>query len=87
MIESELTHIRLLPAEFLLHMMAAAIRAPSETKLPNINGEPHVQLFQTRADLPVMEASPDKIRSIYRKYQWQVFLGLVLGYPCSMSCA
>ena len=36
--------------------------------------------FKTRADLPVMEASPDKIRSIYRKYQWQVFLGLVLGY-------
>lgn len=27
-----------------------------------------------------MDASPDKIRSIYRKYQWQVFLGLVLGY-------
>ena len=36
--------------------------------------------FKTRADLPVMDASPDKIRSIYRKYQWQVFLGLVLGY-------
>ena len=35
--------------------------------------------FKTRADLPVMDASPDKIRSIYRKYQWQVFLGLVLG--------
>ena len=36
--------------------------------------------FKTRADLPVMDASPDKIRSIYRKYQWQVFLAPVLGY-------
>lgn len=36
--------------------------------------------FKTREDLPVMNAAPEKIRSTYRKYQWQVFLGLVLGY-------
>ncbi|WP_250885963.1 MFS transporter [Shewanella jiangmenensis] len=27
-----------------------------------------------------MEGSPEKIRSVYKKYQWQVFLGLVFGY-------
>ncbi|MDT1011519.1 MFS transporter [Plesiomonas shigelloides] len=36
--------------------------------------------FKTRADKPVIEASSEQIKKIYRKYQWQVFLGLVFGY-------
>ena len=39
-----------------------------------------LSFFKTRKDLPLIEASNEKIRSIYKKYQWQVFLGLVLGY-------
>lgn len=36
--------------------------------------------FKTRKDLPLLEESNEKIRSIYKKYQWQVFIGLVFGY-------
>ncbi|ENY72963.1 MFS transporter [Aeromonas diversa] len=36
--------------------------------------------FKTGQDRPLIEATADQIRSIYRKYQWQVFLGLVFGY-------
>lgn len=38
------------------------------------------KFFQTGADLPIMNETPEKIRSIYKKYQWQVFIGLVFGY-------
>lgn len=36
--------------------------------------------FKTRTDLPVMEGSSEQIQSRFKKYQWQVFLGLVFGY-------
>ncbi|WP_237467842.1 MFS transporter [Vibrio stylophorae] len=36
--------------------------------------------FKTREDRPLIAASADKIRAIYKKNQWQVFLGLVFGY-------
>ncbi|MCL2918630.1 MFS transporter [Shewanella litorisediminis] len=39
-----------------------------------------LDFFKTRPDQPLIEGTPEKIRSIYKKYQWQVFLGLVLGY-------
>lgn len=39
-----------------------------------------LSFFKTRADLPVMEGTPEQVRSVYKKYQWQVFLGLVFGY-------
>ncbi|WP_154124032.1 MFS transporter [Grimontia hollisae] len=39
-----------------------------------------ISFFKTRQDLPVMEGSDDQIRSRFKKYQWQVFLGLVFGY-------
>ncbi|MGL5665097.1 MAG: MFS transporter, partial [Shewanella sp.] len=38
------------------------------------------KFFQTGADRPIMDETPEKIRSIYKKYQWQVFIGLVFGY-------
>lgn len=39
-----------------------------------------LDFFKTRPDQPLIEGTTEKIRSIYKKYQWQVFLGLVLGY-------
>lgn len=39
-----------------------------------------LDFFKTRADLPVMQETPEKIRQIFKSYQWQVFLGLVFGY-------
>ena len=39
-----------------------------------------LSFFKTRKDLPLIEASSEKIRAIYKKHQWQVFFGLVLGY-------
>lgn len=39
-----------------------------------------IQFFKTREDAPMHQGSDTEIRSIYRKYQWQVFLGLVFGY-------
>ncbi|MCG9723283.1 MFS transporter [Shewanella sp. Isolate7] len=39
-----------------------------------------LDFFKTRPDKSLIEGTPEKIRSIYKKYQWQVFLGLVFGY-------
>ena len=39
-----------------------------------------LSFFKTRADLPVMQETPEKIQKIFKSFQWQVFLGLVFGY-------
>ncbi len=39
-----------------------------------------INWFKTRPDLPVINASPQEIRKIFTRNQWQVFLGLVFGY-------
>ncbi|MGQ7245739.1 MFS transporter [Halomonas sp. V046] len=36
--------------------------------------------FKTRPDLPLEMESKDTMRSRFKRYQWQVFIGLVFGY-------
>ncbi|WP_432720784.1 MFS transporter [Jeongeupia wiesaeckerbachi] len=39
-----------------------------------------LSFFKTRPDQPALDRPPEEVRSIYKKMQWQVFLGLVFGY-------
>ncbi|BAJ04040.1 MFS transporter [Shewanella violacea] len=36
--------------------------------------------FKTRPDQPLMDGSTEEMQKKYKRYQWQVFLGLVFGY-------
>ena len=36
--------------------------------------------FKTRANRPPLKLSQEDMRRVYKKHQWQVFLGLVFGY-------
>ncbi|MBV7262795.1 MFS transporter [Photobacterium sp. WH24] len=39
-----------------------------------------ISLLKTRADAEQINAEPMTLKSIYKRYQWQVFIGLVFGY-------
>ena len=36
--------------------------------------------FKTRPDLPLSDGSKEEMQARFKRYQWQVFLGLVFGY-------
>ncbi|MDG3086837.1 MFS transporter [Vibrio hannami] len=39
-----------------------------------------LNFFKTRPDLPLSDGSKAEMQSRFKRYQWQVFLGLVFGY-------
>ncbi len=39
-----------------------------------------LRFFKTRLDLPLADASKSAMQSRFKRYQWQVFLGLIFGY-------
>ncbi|WP_375749487.1 MFS transporter [Vibrio sp. HN007] len=39
-----------------------------------------INFFKTRPDVPLSDGSKQEMQSRFKRYQWQVFLGLVLGY-------
>jgi OPA family sugar phosphate sensor protein UhpC-like MFS transporter len=39
-----------------------------------------LDFFKTRPDLPLSDGSKEQMQSRFKRYQWQIFLGLVFGY-------
>lgn len=39
-----------------------------------------LNIFKTRPDQPLLDGSKEEMQTRFKRYQWQVFLGLVFGY-------